>query len=136
MEYYYIYYNSKQRTELWKGVGDINQAYKKGVFELCILAVLYRGDCYGYDVSEKISRYMDISDGTAYPILRKLKAEGFLTTYLSEESGGPPRKYYSITKTGKELFLRERKEWLEFYGTVSGLILGEDDLDEQGTISK
>jgi PadR family transcriptional regulator PadR len=37
--------------------------------------------------------HIDIADGTVYPILRKLKSAGMVTTYLSEESGGPPRKY-------------------------------------------
>lgn len=75
--------------------------YKKGVLELCVLALLKKRDCYGYEISESLSRQIDIADGTVYPILRKLKADGLLTTYLQEESGGPPRKYYSLTELGK-----------------------------------
>ena len=52
-------------------------------------------------MSEYLSKHIEIADGTVYPILRKLKSDGFVTTYLSEVSGGPPRKYYSLTKTGK-----------------------------------
>ena len=80
---------------------------------------------YGYELSEYISRTIDIADGTVYPILRKLKKEGLVKTYLSEESGGPPRKYYSITQTGKDEFEADSKEWLEFAETVNKLLKGE-----------
>ena len=69
--------------------------YKKGVLELCVMALLKKRDRYGYEISESLGGKIDIADGTVYPILRKLKADGLLTTYLQEESGGPPRKYYS-----------------------------------------
>ena len=59
----------------------MNPQYKKGVIELCVLSLLYRHDCYGYDVSEHISRHIDIADGTVYPILRKLKGDGMVTTH-------------------------------------------------------
>lgn len=103
----------------------MNVQYKKGVIELCILSVLKKRDMYGYELSEYISRTIDIADGTVYPILRKLKKEGLAKTYLSEESGGPPRKYYSITQTGKDEFEADSKEWLEFAETVNKLLKGE-----------
>ena len=103
----------------------MNVQYKKGVLELCVLALLHGGDRYGYDVSDYLSKQVDISDGTVYPILRKLKKDGFLSTYLSEESGGPPRKYYSITEAGREEFQRARDEWLSFATTIEGILKGE-----------
>ena len=105
----------------------MNAQYKKGVLELCVLSLLSERDCYGYDVSEILSRHIDISDGTVYPILRKLRSEGLVTTYLSEESGGPPRKYYSLTELGKTEFEQARKEWLRFAATVEELLKGELD---------
>ncbi|OQB24992.1 MAG: Transcriptional regulator PadR-like family protein [Firmicutes bacterium ADurb.Bin182] len=104
----------------------MNIQYKKGVLELCVLSLLNRRDCYGYDVSEYLSKRIDISDGTVYPILRKLKSDGLVTTYLSEESGGPPRKYYSLTGLGKKEYKAAKEEWLEFSKTVSD-ILKEDE---------
>ena len=68
-----------KRTE--GGLG-LNSQYKKGVLELCVLALLSERDRYGYEVSEQLSRSIEIADGTVYPILRKLKAEGLVTTYL------------------------------------------------------
>lgn len=103
----------------------MNSQYKKGVLELCVLSLLDKQDCYGYDVSEYLSRHIEIADGTVYPILRKLKSDGFVTTYLSEESGGPPRKYYSLTKTGREEFLSQKSDWLTFVESIANLLEGE-----------
>jgi len=105
----------------------LNVQYKKGVIELCVLSMLYRKDSYGYDVSEYISKRINISDGTVYPILRKLKSEGLVTTYLSEESGGPPRKYYKITELGREQYLKDKAEWLSFTKTVENMLKEDDD---------
>jgi len=103
----------------------LNIQYKKGVIELCILSVLSKRDMYGYELSEYISKQIDISDGTVYPILRKLKADGLVKTYLSEDSGGPPRKYYALTQTGMDNFKRDAEEWLSFTRTVNNMIKGD-----------
>ena len=103
--------------------------YKKGVLELCVMALLKKQDCYGYEISESLSKQIDIGDGTVYPILRKLKADGLLTTYLQEESGGPPRKYYSLTQLGRETYEKDRSEYLLFAGSVKKL-LEEDDSND------
>ncbi|NLU32728.1 MAG: PadR family transcriptional regulator [Clostridiaceae bacterium] len=108
----------------------MNPQYKKGVLELCVLALLKKHDCYGYEISEYLSSRIDIADGTVYPILRKLKSEGLLTTYLQEESGGPPRKYYSLTALGRETYERDRAEYLNFARTVETL-LEDDDHDKE-----
>ncbi len=84
---------------------------KRGLIELCALALLYRKDYYGYDLSVIISKKIDIADGTIYPVLRKLKNEGFVKTYLTEGQGGPPRKYYLITELGKKEYLIEKENW-------------------------
>ncbi len=105
----------------------MNIQYKKGVLELCVLSLLSRKDRYGYDVSEYLSAHIELSDGTVYPILRKLKAEGLVTTYLSEESGGPPRKYYTLTQQGRERYESDKRDWLEFVGHVQVLLEGKED---------
>ena len=108
----------------------MNSQYKKGVLELCVLSLLKKRDCYGYEISEYLSQHIDIADGTVYPILRKLKADGLLTTYLQEESGGPPRKYYKLTGLGAEAYARDRAEYLGFASTVLKL-LEEDEANDQ-----
>ncbi len=103
----------------------MNIQYKKGVLELLVLSLLSREDWYGYDLAEYLSRHIDIADGSVYPLLRKLKSDGLVTTYLSEESGGPPRKYYTITASGKEYFHKEKQDWLAFAKTVEKILEGE-----------
>ena len=105
----------------------MNTQYKKGVLELCVLALLRQRDCYGYEISEILSRRIDIADGTVYPILRKLKADGLLTTYLQEESGGPPRKYYKLTELGRETYQNDRAEYLNFAQSVRTLLEDENN---------
>lgn len=104
----------------------MNTQYKKGVLELCILSLLYTKDYYGYEISDVLSRRIDIADGTVYPILRKLKNDGLLTTYLQEESSGPPRKYYSITRLGKETFAADKSEYLKFAQAVQMILEAEE----------
>ncbi len=96
--------------------------YKKGVLELCVMALLKKRDCYGYEISDTLSKKINISDGTVYPILRKLKSDGLLKVYLQEESGGPPRKYYSLTELGAETFETDRKEYLSFAESARKLL--------------
>ncbi len=105
----------------------MNTQYKKGVLELCVLSLLFTKDYYGYEISDTLSKQIDIADGTVYPILRKLKSDGLLTTYLQEESGGPPRKYYSITSLGKETFITDRAEYLKFAASVRRMLEVETD---------
>ena len=105
----------------------MNTQYKKGVLELCVLALLRQRDCYGYEISEILSQRIDIADGTVYPMLRKLKADGLLTTYLQEESGGPPRKYYKLTELGRETYQNDRAEYLNFAQSVRTLLEDENN---------
>lgn len=100
----------------------MNTQYKKGVLELCVLALLKQRDCYGYEISEYLTNHIEIADGTVYPILRKLKSDGLVSVYLSEESGGPPRKYYSLTKSGRETYTADRAEYLGFAKTIEALL--------------
>ena len=100
----------------------MNTQYKKGVLELCVLSLLHKRDCYGYEISDFLSQHIDIADGTVYPILRKLKSDGLLTTYLQEESGGPPRKYYKLTEAGKASFTAQKAEWAAFSRAVDSIL--------------
>lgn len=104
----------------------MNAQYKKGVLELCVLSLLKQKDRYGYEISDCLTKRINMADGTVYPILRKLKSDGLLTTYLQEESGGPPRKYYSLTQLGRETYAQDRAEYLRFAEAVR-MILEEED---------
>lgn len=105
----------------------MNAQFKKGVLEMCVLTQLKKRDAYGYELAEKISRTIQIAQGTLYPLLRKLKADGYCDTYLSDASGGPPRKYYTLTEKGRIAERELRADWLEFTGAVAKLMGDEDE---------
>lgn len=102
----------------------MNIQFKKGVLELCVLSLLYHGEMYGYELTSKLSEAISISDGTIYPLLRRLKNEGYVTTYLSESNEGPPRKYYRLTETGTGYKEQLITEWTALSVGVNKLIEG------------
>ena len=100
----------------------MNAQFKKGALEICVLSQLSKGDKYGYELTEVISKEMSIAAGTLYPILKKLKDELYVETYLVEGEGGPARKYYHLTEKGLEYQQALRSEWKEFTAAVDRLI--------------
>jgi PadR family transcriptional regulator PadR len=86
---------------------------RKGILEFCVLKVLEDTPLYGYDIVRQLCtlEVLVISEGTIYPILSRLRREGFLTTYLEESPEGPARKYYRLTKRGKETLREMRGVW-------------------------
>ena len=67
----------------------MNPQYKKSVMELCVLSLLRQQDRYGYEISEFLSKYIDIADGTVYPLLRKLKADGYFEEEIAARLESP-----------------------------------------------
>mgnify|MGYP001766411954 CR=1 FL=1 len=100
----------------------MNAQFKKGVLDMCVMALLGLRDRYGYELVHEISERFEISEGSIYPLLRRLLTEGYVTTYLQESDEGPARKYYSLTKQG--IMARDEliREWREFSAAVSDLI--------------
>ncbi|MCL2841033.1 MAG: PadR family transcriptional regulator [Defluviitaleaceae bacterium] len=96
---------------------------KKGTLELCVLSLLSRTDMYGFELVGAISAQIQISEGTIYPLLKRIKDEGYVTTYLQESQEGPSRKYYSITDDGRSTLQTLEAEW---HSMVTGInkILG------------
>jgi len=80
---------------------------RKGVLEYCILSILQNRDAYTSEIlSELKDAKLLVVEGTAYPLLTRLKNVGLLSYRWEESTSGPPRKYYTLTETGK-LFLKE-----------------------------
>lgn len=96
--------------------------FKKGVLDLCVLSLLGKKDYYGYELVQKISQMIAISEGTLYPILKRLKNEACLETYLRESKEGPSRKYYSLTRKGKMKSKELNSEWKEFVKKVNRIL--------------
>ena len=100
----------------------MNVQFKKGVLELCVLVLLDKQDRYGYELVQKISDQIEISEGSVYPLLRRLTKEEYFTTYLQESSEGPSRKYYRLTDKGRKYLYELIAEWNEFCSGVNQLI--------------
>ena len=100
----------------------MNAQYKKGVLELCALSKLVEADRYGYELTEAISQQMVISTGTLYLILKRLKDDAYVETYLVESGEGPARKYYHLTEKGKIHQEALKKEWLDFVKVVQDIL--------------
>lgn len=100
----------------------VNIQFKKGVLELCVLALLDKQDRYGYELVQNISAKIAISEGSVYPLLRRLAKEGYFTTYLQESTEGPSRKYYKLTDQGRTYLYKQLAEWDHFTEGVNTLI--------------
>ncbi len=83
---------------------------KKGLLDVCVLASLIEEDSYGYKLISDTKKLVDISESTLYPILRRLEAKSFLTSY-KKEYNGRLRKYYKITLKGKGYIDSFLLEW-------------------------
>lgn len=108
----------------------MNTQLRKGVIEMCILALIEQNDMYGYEIVQAIAKHTDINEGTVYPILRRLTMEDYCSTYLVESRGGPARKYYRITAVGREFLSRSIAEWREMTRIVEKILRGESSHDE------
>ena len=96
---------------------------KKGLLEVCVLALLNREDSYGYKMIGDLSACVDISESTLYPILKRLEAAACLETYSSEHNGRL-RKYYRITETGRRRIAAFTGEWEEVMRLYRFIISG------------
>lgn len=92
---------------------------RKGVLELCILAIISESDAYASDILEKLKdAKLIVVEGTLYPLLTRLKNEGFLSYRWEESKSGPPRKYYQLTELGRSMLNELRASWKELTGAV------------------
>ncbi len=125
-----VLYYTINSSELIKG-GDriVNVQFKKGVLELCVLVLLDKQDRYGYELVQKISDQIEISEGSVYPLLRRLTKEEYFTTYLQESSEGPSRKYYRLTDKGREYLHELINDWEKFTKGVNQLIKEGENFD-------
>jgi len=101
---------------------SIQTQLRKGVLELCVLTLLSRADAYGYEIASRLMADVGMGEGTIYPLMRRMQDDGLVSTYLVEASGGPPRKYYRLTETGRKTLTAQRDEWKSFMGAVEKML--------------
>ena len=92
---------------------------RKGILEFCILSVIKQGEAYPSDIIDKMKlANLHIFEGTLYPLLTRLKNAEMLTYRWVESSGGPPRKYFSLTEKGNEFYKELEATWNELSDAV------------------
>jgi PadR family transcriptional regulator PadR len=97
---------------------------RKGCLELAILAALWGGRLYGLEILRRLESDSDliVSEGTVYPLLNRLKLLGLVDSEWVESDAGHPRKYYSLTPTGKERAREMREVWARFSVSIGKLL--------------
>lgn len=102
---YYVMHSSWLRIE-----GEMAEAQlRKGVLELIVLAALEKEPTYGGALIERLG--MEVSSGTLYPLLTRMKNHAWIGSHWEESLSGPPRKIYSVTGKGSERIAELAQEW-------------------------
>ena len=96
---------------------------RKGILEFCILHVISRGEVYASDMLEELtSAKIMVVEGTLYPLLTRLRKANLVEYKWVESNAGPPRKYYTITDTGREFLSSLELTWNELVSSTSQII--------------
>lgn len=100
---------------------------RKGLLEYLTLNILDQGESYGYEIVQKLKSLdeMDITESTVYPILARLKKDGLAQVRAGSSSGGPPRRYFSLTSKGKARVAKMKAYWERLNRSIEHLYEGE-----------
>ncbi len=103
---------------------------KRGLLDVCVLASIKNSDSYGYQIIKDMKPYVEISESTLYPILRRLESAALLTV-RSVEHNGRLRKYYGITEAGRQRIRDFLEEWKEIVSIYKFISLEANDNDKE-----
>lgn len=105
---------------------DRARQLRKGVLELAILAVLDREECYAIEIIERLDAWpaLAASPGTVYPLLARLDKAGLVGTRWAESAGGPPRKYYRLTREGRASLSDGAEAWAQMSQAMTEILAG------------
>ncbi len=97
---------------------------RKGMLELCMLALLANEERYGYQIAQGLteSAALAVSEGTIYPLLSRLQREGLVEARWRESPAGPPRKYYRLTPAGRQAFKTQASTWEDVTRAVDEIL--------------
>lgn len=99
---------------------------KRGILDVCVLAAIKDDESYGYQIIKDVKPYVDISESTLYPILRRLESAELLTV-RSAEHNGRLRKYYRITEAGLARIEAFKAEWAEIMNIYRFVTKGDTE---------
>lgn len=96
---------------------------RRGILEFCVLALVSVRPRYGYELVTELSRWEQLaaSEGTLYPLLRRLQKEGQIEAFWQPSEAGPPRKYYRLTADGERTLRLMQAEWQKLTRAVDDL---------------
>ena len=116
--------NSKPAERVISSADRWEVQLRKGTLEMATLACLWGRRLYGLEIIRFLEEHSQlvVSEGTVYPILNRLKSDGLVTSEWQEAEAGHPRKYYSLTRNGRERARQIATAWVEFSGGLSRLI--------------
>jgi PadR family transcriptional regulator PadR len=98
---------------------------RKGVLELCILAIIKKEEAYPSDIIEKMkAANLIVLEGTLYPLLSRLKNAELLSYRWVESSSGPPRKYFALTEKGAAFYDELKQSWEALNQAVEEIVRG------------
>jgi PadR family transcriptional regulator PadR len=102
---------------------------RKGALEYCVLALLASSPKYGLELVQALGEVdgMLTSEGTMYPLLSRLRRDGLVETEWRESSGGPPRRYYRLTRRGDQALATFRREWATFRDAVDTILTQREE---------
>ena len=103
---------------------------KRGLLDVCVLAAIKGEDSYGYQIIKDMKPYVEISESTLYPILRRLEAADLLNVRTAEHNGRL-RKYYRITPAGLERIAAFKEEWREIMSIYKFVTKEDTDNDKE-----
>lgn len=96
---------------------------RKGVLELCVLSVISDKEVYTSDILAMLKEAeLLVVEGTLYPLLNRLKNDGVLKYRWEESTGGPPRKYFSLTEQGQEVLKKLKGNWKNLSASINKLV--------------
>jgi PadR family transcriptional regulator PadR len=119
-------------TVLVTEIGEWQSQVRRGLLELCILALLDRQPSYGYEIVTRLGAAPRLAagEGTVYPLLRRLRQLGWLETYWQESTAGPPRQYYRLSPEGRSYLTVLRGEWRDLASSVGSFLDHGEPVDE------
>lgn len=96
----------------------------KGLLDPCILAVIATEEAYAYEIVRRLTAagLGDVAEGSAYPALARLERAGLLASRRVESESGPPRKYYHLTRAGREILEHWTRDWQKLAVAVSTVL--------------
>ena len=99
---------------------------RKGVLEMCVLAVISEGETYPPEIMKKLEwTNLIVKEGTLYPLLIRLKNDGLVDYIWREGEKGPPRKYFTVSDQGRQFLTELTESWDQLVHSVNQTLKGD-----------